>query len=180
MAQHMWKVILGGIALVIGLLLLGGPGGESAKKPAEGVATVPPDAKPIETRKTIGKTTQNVLELSAALAQGGVRADEAAVTESSPLGVTAQAYRQSVATIGGLAVEQKLKLHEAERGGRPTTYQEFMDTIIAPGKPDGIQLPMLPYYQEYAFDPQTRGLIVVEFPEKKRQRERETTGASGL
>jgi hypothetical protein len=39
---------------------------------------------------------------------------------------------------------------------------------------------MLPYYQEYAYDPQTRKLVVMEFPAKKEQRRRETTGAAGL
>lgn len=38
----------------------------------------PPAARPpIETRKTIGKTTQTVLELSRALADGGVLAEGA-------------------------------------------------------------------------------------------------------
>jgi hypothetical protein len=41
-------------------------------------------------------------------------------------------------------------------------------------------LPMLPYYQEWAYDTEGRRLVVVEFPEKKQQRERETTGAAGL
>jgi hypothetical protein len=55
-----------------------------------------------------------------------------------------------------------------------------MGRIIEKGKPDGIALPMLPYYQEYAYDPEAKGLVVIEFPAKKEQRQRETTGASGL
>jgi hypothetical protein len=39
---------------------------------------------------------------------------------------------------------------------------------------------MLPYYQEYSYDEQTRQLVVMEFPAKKEQRQRETTGAAGL
>jgi hypothetical protein len=39
---------------------------------------------------------------------------------------------------------------------------------------------MLPYYQEYAYDPAQKCLVVIEFPAKKQQRERETTGAAGL
>jgi len=177
MAKHAWKVILAGILLVIGLLMLGGP---APQKPVEQGASAPASPPPVETRKTVGKTTQNVLELSAALAQGGIRVDVAAEPDEGGLGATAQAYRHSVATIGGLAVEQKVKFHEAEHGRPPANYREFMDAIIAPGSPDGIRLPMLPYYQEYAYDPDARRLVVVEFPEKKRQRERETTGASGL
>lgn len=136
---------------------------------------------PIRTRKTIGKTTFAVLDLADAVAQGGVKVDDAGSSGGGGLlGATAQAYRHSVATIGGLQVEQKMKLYEAEHGSLPATHKEFMARIIAPGTADEIRLPTLPYYQEYAFDPETRGLVVVEFPAKKEQRERETTGAAGL
>jgi len=138
-------------------------------------------AAPVRTRKTVGKTTFAVLDLADAVAQGGVKLDDAGSSGGGGLlGATAQAYRHSVATIGGLQVEQKLKLYEAEHGSTPATHKEFMAKIIAPGTADEIRLPMLPYYQEYAFDPETRGLVVVEFPAKKEQRERETTGAAGL
>lgn len=139
-------------------------------------------AAPIRTRKTIGKTTFAVLDLADAVAQGGVKLDDAGSSGGGGgmLGAAAQAYRHSVSTIGGLQVEQKMKLYEAEHGSLPATHKEFMAKIIAPGTGDEIRLPMLPYYQEYAFDPETRGLVVVEFPARKEQRERETTGAAGL
>ncbi|MCE9632165.1 MAG: hypothetical protein K8S94_15795 [Planctomycetia bacterium] len=55
-----------------------------------------------------------------------------------------------------------------------------MAAIIEPGSPGGLHLPMLPYYQEYAYDPAAKTLVVVEFPAKKQQREQETTGPLGL
>lgn len=146
---------------------------ESARQPAAGSAQV-------QTRRTIGKTTQNVLDLAVAQAQGGVVVDNAAEVEEGGLGAASQAYRHGVAAIGGLAVEHKMRLHQAEHGAVPATHQEFMAQIIAPGAPDGVSLPMLPYYQEYAFDPATRKLVVVEFPAKKAQREKETAGSAGL
>ena len=39
-----------------------------------------------------------------------------------------------------------------------------MDVIIKKGKPDGIQLPMLPYYQEYGYDADAKELVVIEYP----------------
>ena len=175
MAKHTWKVILAGLVLVIGLLVLSGPAEQ--KPPA---APPAPAAAPIQTRKTVGKTTQNVLDLSAAKAQGGVVVDNAAEAEEGGLGAYSQAYRHSVATIGGLAVEQKMKLYQAEHNKVPATHQDFMAKIIAPGTPDEVSLPMLPYYQEYAFDPASKKLVVVEFPAKKEQRQKETTGSAGL
>lgn len=55
-----------------------------------------------------------------------------------------------------------------------------MDLIIGKGKPDGLSLPMLPYYQEWAYDTGAKKLVVVEFPAKKEQRKQETTGARTL
>jgi hypothetical protein len=176
MAKHAWKVILAGLVLVIGLLVLSGPAEQKPPAPPPPA----PAAAPIQTRKTVGKTTQNVLDLSAAKAQGGVVVDNAAEAEEGGLGAYSQAYRHSVATIGGLAVEQKMKLYQAEHNKVPATHQDFMAKIIAPGTPDEVSLPMLPYYQEYAFDPASKKLVVVEFPAKKEQRQKETTGSAGL
>jgi hypothetical protein len=138
------------------------------------VATKPP----VETRKTIGKTTQNVLLLEKALADGGVLA-ETAIT-SSGLEMASDAYKTSVGKIAGMAVQQKLNLYQAEHGEVPESYDDFMARIIEPGSPTGLQLPMLPYYQEYAYDPAAKKLVVVEFPAKKEQRQKETTGAAGI
>lgn len=138
----------------------------------------PPKKPPIQTRETLGKTTQNVLELDKALADGGVLASMEIAGEG--LEVYSDAYRTSVGRIGTMAVDQKMQLHEAEFGQKPDSYAEFMATIIGKGQPDGIQLPMLPYYQEWAYDPEKKTLVVIEFPAKKQQREQETTGAAGL
>lgn len=166
-----WKVLLGLLAVVLLLLAFSGP---------PTTAPPPPVAQPaVQPRKTVRKTTQNVLDIAVARQKGGVPAAD--VREPAPgLEVYAQAYRESVGEIGTIAVERKMKLHEAEHGGPPETYDEFMRTIIAPGTPDGIHLPMLPYYQEYAYDPATKKLVVMEFPALKEQRRRETTGAAGL
>ena len=120
----------------------------------------------VQTRKTIGKTTQNVLELEAARQAGGVPASMA--INSSGIGVSADAYRTSVGTMAVLAVEQKMQMHRAQFGKLPENYERFMDDIIGPGKPDGLHLPMLPYYQEYAYDPTSHKLVVIEFPNKKK------------
>jgi len=138
----------------------------------------PPARPPVETRKTLGKTTQKVLELSRALADGGVLADTAAT--SGGLAAVTDAVRRTAGTIGTLAVEQKLRLYEAEHGRAPKSHEEFMRLVIAPGTPDEVSLPMLPYYQEWAYDPAAKAVVVVEFPALKEQRRQETTGPAGL
>lgn len=137
----------------------------------------PPVKPPIEPRTTIGKTTQTVLELSRALADGGVLADTSAT--SGGLATVTDAIHKTAGTIGTLAVEQKLRLYEAEHGRAPASHEDFMKLIIAPGTPDSISLPMLPFYQEWAYDPAAKAVVVVEFPARKEQRRQETTGAVG-
>ena len=157
-----WWVAVGGLAVTIGC---------AAKEE-------PPKKPPIQTRETLRKTTQNVLELDTALADGGVPASMEITGEG--LEVYSDAYRTSVGRMGVMAVDQKMQLFEAEFGSKPKDYAEFMARIIGKDQPDGIQLPMLPYYQEWAYDPEKKTLVVIEFPAKKEQREKETTGAAGL
>ncbi len=45
-----------------------------------------------------------------------------------------------------------------------------MAEIIEPGGMNGIRLPMLPYYQEYAWDEANQDLVVVDFPARKEER----------
>lgn len=157
-----------------GLLLAAGiVSGCDAPPPKE------PNATPaIEPRATLGKTTQNVLDLAEARAAGGVIVESGA--PRGGLDAITGAHRAAAGQISILAVEHKMKLDAAERGSKPATHAEFMRWIIAAGQPDEIRLPMLPYYQEYAFDSEAKCLVVVEFPARKEQRQRETTGAAGL
>jgi hypothetical protein len=138
----------------------------------------PPPKRTIKARETIGKKTQNVLRLDEALKNGGILA-ATSITATNPLDIDAQAYRTSVAKIGSMAVEHSMRLYEAEHGEYPKDYDEFMSLIIRKDQPDGIQLAMLPYYQEYAYDEANRKLVVVEFPAKKEQFQKEQDAELG-
>ena len=94
-----------------------------------GPAEQPPAA--VQTRQTLKKTTQNVLELSEALGQGGVRADLS--INSQGLELAADAYRTSVGKLSVMAVDQKMAFFQAENDRKPTDYAEFMARIIEPG-----------------------------------------------
>ena len=133
---------------------------EKAKKPT---------GDEVQTRETLHKTTQVVLDLPVALEQGGVLA-ETTIPVADPLTQNAAAYRTSVAKIGGMAVEQAIQMRNAQNimeDPKPLSYDEFMTEIIKKDQPDGLQLAMLPYYQEYAWDVASQKLVVVDFPAKK-------------
>jgi len=111
------------------------------------------------------KTTQDVLDLREALQAGATPA--AADTPSQGLDAMSAAAVASTATIGMLAVEQKMKFFEAEEGRKPATHAEFMQRIIEKGGPGAVFLPALPSGQAYAFDPQRKALVIVVLPQEQ-------------
>ena len=121
----------------------------------------------VHARDTIGKTTQDVRNLKPELEKGGQTTD-GKIHATDYITIQADAYRTSVANIAKMKVKMDMDQYEALNGAKPKTYEEFMEQIIKKGKPDGIQLPMLPYYQEYGYDPDTQELVVIEYPEKKK------------
>jgi hypothetical protein len=140
---------------------------------AVGCGTAPPPKPKLQTRETIGKTTQEVRNLKPELEKGG-QVTDGKIHATDYITVQADAYRTSVANIAKMKVKMDMDLYEALNGEKPKTYEEFMDVIIKKGKPDGIQLPMLPYYQEYGYDPDLKELVVIEYPEKKKAMEEQS------
>ena len=125
-------------------------------------------AKPkVQARDTLGKTTQVVLELKPELAKGGVVTD-GKIHSNEYLDQQADAYRTSVGNLAKMRVQNDMNMYEALNGEKPKTYEEFVEQIIKKGRADGIQLPMLPYYQEYGYDADKKELVVIEYPAKKK------------
>ncbi len=158
------------------LLLVAATGCVPASQPAEKNDSSTPGVTADEAtpRETVGKTTQNVLSLEQATNDGAVLASTK-IEAKNPLMASADAYRTSVAKIGGMGVEQAIQLRNAQSisDPKPLTHEVFMAEIIKPDQPDGIRLPMLPYYQEYAWDQPNQKLVVVDFPARKAEREKQ-------
>lgn len=134
--------------------------------------------KKLQTRETLKKTTQVVLDLKPELAKGG-QVTDGKIHESDYLTVQADAYRTSVANIAKMKIKMDMDQYEALNDQKIKTYQEFMDLIIKKGQPDGIQLPMLPYYQEYGYDSDKHELVVIEYPAKKKAMQDQTDREMG-
>jgi hypothetical protein len=138
-----------------------------------------PTASKTKPREVINKTTQEVMKLADALAQGGQVAEGGGTVgpsggDAGYLGAIAEANRSARGTISTLAVQQALQVYDIQNGKPVQDYDEFMAMIIKPGQADGIQLPQLPYYQSYAYDEAERKLVVVEFPQKKAEYEKQS------
>ncbi len=134
-----------------------------------------PSTKPkLKTRETLNKTTQDVRDLKTELAKGGVLADTE-IQVADPLTQSADAYRTSVAKIAKMKVKMDMDMYAVlNNDEKPKTYEEFMEKIIKKGQADGIQLPMLPYYQEYGYDSDKHELVVIEYPAKKKAMEEQS------
>jgi hypothetical protein len=155
---------------VLALALLVATVGCEEPRHVKSSSAPPPAAKPkdeIQTRETVGKWTQEVRNLKPELEQGG-QVTDGKIHATDYITLQADAYRTSVGEIAKMKVDMDMRQYEALNGEKPKTYQEFMDVIIKKGKPDGIMLPMLPYYQEYGYDPDKKELVVIEYPEKKK------------
>jgi hypothetical protein len=155
MMRHAHSLVALAFALPL-TALVGGCEAEQKSKPK------------VQIRETVGKTTQEVRNLKPELSQGG-QVTDGKIHSTDYLTIQADAYRTSVANIAKMKVKMDMDQYEAINGEKPKTYEEFMDVIIKKGKPDGIQLPMLPYYQEYGYDPEAKELVVIEYPAKKKE-----------
>ena len=172
MNKLMVSLLFGAMSVSLGCLP--SPSADSSSGKPKESTTPGVTAEEATPRETIGKKTQNVLDLKEALGKGGVLATKDAGT-SNPLLASAAAYRNSVATIGAMAVDKAIQLRNAQsiREPQPLTHEGFMEEIIRKGKGDGIWLAMLPYYQEYAWDEKNHKLVVVDFPARKEEREKQ-------
>ncbi len=115
----------------------------SETKPVATETTAPQDdATP---RETIGKTTQNVLDLQKALADGGKLA-ETSVAPSDPLTQSAAVYRTQVGKLASMSVEQAIQLRNAQsiQDPKPLTYDQLMKEVIRAGQPTGFSCPCCP------------------------------------
>lgn len=164
------------IVFVLGSFMLGAIGCIPSKSTAKKRESSTPGvtAEEATPRETIGKTTQNVLALDQAIADGAVLASMKVET-TNPLLASAAAYRTSIGRLSSMSVDKAIQIRNAQsiQDPKPLSHEEFMDEIIKKGKSNGIHLPMLPYYQEYAWDVTNQKLVVVDFPARKEEREKQ-------
>lgn len=138
-----------------------------------------PDKSPKpQQREILKKTTQVVLPMAAELAKGAVVPGE--IKDYDPLFGGGKVYNSLTGTISAMAVTQALEMYKARNDDKyPVGFQGFMDEIIKVGKPDGIQLPMRPIFQDYGYDEENHKLVVLEYPERKAKLKADLDKANG-
>lgn len=128
------------------------------------------DATP---RETLNKNTDKVLRLADALADGGQIAEAGGTIGPSGgyLGTLVKTSRQVSGMAGEYAINQAIQAHEI-LDGPIKDFEEFQAVIMKKGQPDAPSMPMLPFYQEYAYDEANHKLVVVEFPKRLEEYEK--------
>ena len=154
------------MVLVVGLLA-GCEGEQRVTKPGAGGQAAKPAAEPgkIALRPVIGQKTNDIKDASTELAQGG-QISTGKITAKDPITIQGNAYVSIVGQASVLQIQHTLDLYYAQNEKYPANLKEFMDEII---KPNGIALPQLPLYQEYAYDAPNHRLVVIEYPERRQQ-----------
>jgi hypothetical protein len=145
-----------GLVSLVALLLAAGCEDEPKK-------TARPKLKP---REVIRKTTQDIRPAAPEIQQGGAREAVGKITAKEPISLQGNAYTVAIGQIAIGQIKHSLDLYHAEHDAYPKNYDEFMNEII---KANGIRLPVLPAYQEYAYDEKEHRLVVLEYPDRKAQ-----------
>ncbi len=122
----------------------------------------------VKLRETIRKTTQRVFDLQEELQKGGVLSS-AKIEGYDPISGPGQAYVKITGQLATDVVHQQLEMYNIENNGYPKTLDEFKEMVLKVGKPDGIQLPERPFYQEYAYDVANHQLVVLDYPERQKK-----------
>ena len=157
--------------VLLGLVAVAGCGGSPSTPSSAQLSKAAPKVAP---RETVRQTTQDVLKLADALAQGGQIAQEGGSVGPSGgyLGTLAKTYRQAAGLGGTYAANQAIQAHEILNGPLKD-YADFQSIIVRKGDPTGLVLPMLPYYQEYAYDEANHRVVIVEFPQRREEVEKQ-------
>lgn len=137
-----------------------------AEPPAAGPEAAPvPAPEPVQPREILGKKTMDIRNAETELQKGGQVASTRIVAKD-PITLPGNAYVSIVGRNSISNIKHALDLWQAENGRFPKDYQEFKDEIIVK---NNIALPQLPYYQEYGYDPQQHSLVILEYPDRKAQ-----------
>jgi hypothetical protein len=117
-----------------------------------------------ENESILGRRTQKVIAAEPELETGKAKVASTKITAKDPILLIGNAYVATVGRSAVLAIEAAVNLFHANNDRYPKDLDEFMSEII---KANGIALPVLPPYQEYAYDAKEHKLVILEYPDRK-------------
>jgi hypothetical protein len=141
-------------------------GGFDAERPPSAAPPAKPaaPAKKKEPVFIVGKRTQDIKDAKTELKNEGARVASQRIVAKDPITLQGNAYVSIIGQTSILNIKHAVDLFQAENGRYPKDINEFMEEII---KKNSIALPLLPHYQEYAYDAAQHSLIIIEYPDRK-------------
>jgi hypothetical protein len=112
----------------------------------------------------IGQRTTEIRDASKELKQPGAKVASSKIVAKDPITVVGNAYVSIIGRTSVLKIQQAVDLYHAANDRYPKDLDEFMTEII---KANNIALPVLPPYQDYAYDEKEHKLIVLEYEDRK-------------
>jgi hypothetical protein len=145
----------------LALVLLLAVGCEEPRNVGGKKAAAPPP--PPKDNFIVGKRTQDIKEATPESLKGTQEAN-LRITAKDPITLQGNAYVTMIGRTTILEIEHAMNLFKATNDRYPKDYDEFMREII---KANNIALPVLPFYQEYFYDPNEHKLLIREYPDRK-------------
>ena len=131
--------------------------------PPPPVAGAPAD-QPVQLRRTIGQTTDDVRDFDAEMQSGqNIQVSTGKITAKDPITLQGNAYVSIIGQAAVLQIQHAVNLYNALNDRYPADFEEFKREIL---DANGIRLPQLPAYQEYAYKADTHELVVLEYPDR--------------
>lgn len=165
MRRQLWRIA----PILLSLTLAAGCEGEprvlAPGEQADANPAAPPQEQ-IQLRPVIGEKTTDIRDAATEIQQGGAQVSSGKITAKDPITLQGNAYVTIVGRASQLQIEHALNLYHAMNEKYPETLDEFMTEII---RANGIALPQLPLYQEYGYDAENHRLVVLEYPERREQ-----------
>jgi hypothetical protein len=131
--------------------------------PAPPAAGAPAD-QPVQLRRTIGQTTGDVRDFDAEMQSGqNIQVSTGKIAAKDPITLQGNAYVSIIGQAAVLQIQHAVNLYHALNDRYPADFEEFKREIL---DANGIRLPQLPAYQEYAYKADTHELVVLEYPDR--------------
>jgi len=150
------------------LLAAGGCGYQvrTSEKPKADEPAAPVQAdEPKDDVAVIHKTTRNVLNLAELKNDPDWSVVETGASGNDPLTQAQSVYFHAAATITPIPIQQFVQQHQALNGELPS-YEQVVDFMK---QNPGVELRQQKPWQEYAYDPATGKIVVVESASKKKE-----------
>lgn len=151
-----------GWIVVVGFLL----GGCTPPPPQDNAPQTSQSSDEQQRKSLMQRVTRDVKDASKETSTAGAREAKPRLPETNVIRYPFDAALDVRGRVAKHQITAAVNSFYAFNGRYPKDYEEFKREIIDANP--SLQLPALPYYQEYGYDAEKHELIILEYPDRKR------------